>query len=390
MIPRTSLRRAALAAALLASVSSLALAGETQFVPLGVECGLPFFPTFCAVDMSGDGRAILFQDRLWTEDAGMTPISGPEYGFQTVALSADGSTVVGTIGVDSSEIGLHEEAAIWRGGADWQALGGLPGTQPCGTGYTSAYDVSGDGSKVVGLVWVGGPCENAHAFAWTEATGMVDLGAIVADRASRANAVSADGNVIAGWSDSAFGGRAGAYWSNGDPPRWFKGEGARIFVGEAQAVSSDGTFIAGGNYNDPARPNSYVEPWLWSAGTGVVPLGMVKGLRGDVIDGQHYAVDVSDDGNVVVGQDTLFILGEQLAWIWTRGRGIELLGDFIRRTGDEAARKLVCPGQLSPVQPCSGWKLWNIAAVSDDGRTLVGTGVNTAGLFEAFMVKIAP
>jgi hypothetical protein len=389
MLTRNPVRVAALVV-LLSAGASAGLAGTTQFIPLDVECGFPFFPTFCVVDMAGDGKTILYQGAVWSEASGMTPIGAPQYGFATVALSDDGSTVVGTIGVDTPELGLHEEAAIWRGGDTWQPLGGLPGAFPCGTNYTTAFDVSGDGSKVVGLAWIGAACENAHGFEWTEAGGMADLGAIVDGRASRANGISADGSTIVGWNDQQTGGRAGAFWAGGNGPRWFKGEGARIFAGEAQGVSSDGAYIAGGNYNDPARPNSYVEPWLWSEATGVVPLGMVKGLRGDVIDGQHYATDVSDDGRVVVGQDTLFITGEQLAWIWTSGHGIELLGDFVRRTGDAAARAAVCPGQLSAVQPCGGWKLWNVAAVSNDGTMLVGTGVNPQGLFEAFMVKIAP
>lgn len=380
----------ALAATTLASAAPSLAAEPSRFTPLGVTCGPAFFPQFCAVDMSGDARTILFQNSLWTEGAGFTPISGPAEGFMTVALSDDGSTVVGTIGAYSDELGLHEEAAIWRGGDAWQALGGLPGTVPCGTSYTASWDVSGDGSTVVGLAWTGAICSGAHGFRWTAAEGMVDLGSIVADRSSRANAISADGTVIVGWSDSAFGSRSGASWRDGAPPRWFKADGARIFAGEAINVNSDGSVVVGGGFADAARPQSYSEPWRWTAETGVQSLGLVRGLRGGQVDGQHYATDVSDDGSVVVGQVTMFVLGEQSAWIWTSERGTaELLQDYLQRTGDAATRSMVCPGKQSSVVPCAGWKLWNIAAVSNDGTKLVGTGANPDGFFEAFLVELA-
>lgn len=387
-LTRTIASSAGLLAGLAALISVPATAAEpAQFIPLGVKCGPAFFPRFCVIDLSGDGKTILYNDAVWTEAGGMTPIGGPPEGFQVVALSDDGSTVVGTILVNSDTLGFHEEAAIWRGGDSWQALGGLPGAVPCGSSYSASYDVSGDGKTVVGLAWLGSVCSGAHAFSWTEATGMVDLGSIVADRSSRANGISADGKTIIGWSDSDFGGRLGAIWEDDAAPRWFEPDGSSLFAGEAQGASSDGSVVVGGGFQNLNKPYSFSEPWKWTEASGVVSLGGVRGLRGDVIDGQHYSQDVSDDGKTVVGQVTLFLLGEQSAWIWTQGRGNELLQDYVRRNGTAQTRAQVCAGSRGPLQPCNGWKFWNVAAISNDGSVIVGTGANPDGIFEAFMIK---
>ena len=367
-----------------------AMAQQVEFTPLGVECGPAFFPVACVVDMSGDGSTILYRRAIWTADGGMQPIGGPAGGFEVRALSDDGSTVVGNVYVADSPLGPHVEAAIWLGGDQWQALGGLEGATPCGTSFTSAYDVTGDGSKVVGLAWLS--CTGAHAFEWTEEGGMVDLGSIVEGRSSRANAVSADGSMIVGWSDTTFGSRRAAYWDAGAPAAWFEGEGSPIFVGAAQNTNSDGSVIVGGNWadnSDPLDPAARrFEPWMWTADSGVVPLGTAKGLRGDVVDGQHFARDVSDAGDAVVGQVTLFQLGEQWAFLWTAGGGMSMLQDYVREHSDPATAAQICTAERGPYQPCSEWDFWNTSAISNDGKIIVGTGRNPDGNLEAFKVTL--
>jgi probable HAF family extracellular repeat protein len=324
----------------------------------------------------------------------MEMIGAPPSGqYTAMALSNDGSTVVGDIYVTDGPLLPHFEAAIWLGGDQWRSLGYLPNTTPCGIYLTGAFDVSGDGSKVVGLAWIGQDCaDSAHAFEWTEETGMVDMGSIAPDRASRANTISADGNVIAGWSDAPFGTRLGAKYTEGGGWQWITPDGATIQAGEVIGISSDGSILVGGGYQEYPSPPSpgapMYEPWLWSEATGLIHLGTVKGLRGDIVDGQHYAHDVSDDGSVVVGQDTLFNLGEQWAFIWTRTGGIRMLQDYVRQYSDAATRAKLCTAQRGPFQPCSKWDLWNTAAISNDGKIIVGTGRNPAGNWEAFKVVL--
>ena len=384
-------RRLVSSLALACALIALPAAAQVQFIPLEEKCGPVFFPTFCVVDMSGDGSTLLFRDKVWTAATGYRQI-GPAGMFSATALSDDGTTVVGDYYVTDGPLGPHIEAAIWQGGDNWRPLGGLPGAVPCGNDFSGSYDVSNDG-KVVGLAWVGAPCSGGHAFEWTEATGMVDKGSIVADRSSRANGISADGTKIVGWSDSDFGSRLGAHWTGDAPATWFSPDGNPIYVGEAQAASSNGAFVVGGGYSDYTagvnKPKKVNQAWLWSAATNtIVPLGVVKQLTGDFADGQHWVSDVSDDGGVVVGQDMLYNLGEQWAFIWTKQTGIAMLQDYIRARTDPATKALLCPGQRSKQQVCRGWDLWNVAAVSNDGKTIVGTGANPDGIFQAFMVEL--
>ncbi|GEM_PF-3088888 len=387
-VVRWSVSAMIVASLLFVSASWIHAQESAEFIPLGVTCGPAFMPTFCAVDLSGDGQTVLTRAGLWTEADGLMPISGPTDGWESIALSDDGTTVVGNVRKTDEPLGSRTEAAKWLGGSEWLALGGLPNTSPCGSSYTSAYDVSGDGTEIVGLAWIGMSCVgSAHGFNWNESDGMTDLGALVDGRASRVNAISADGMTRVGWSDTEFGSRLGAIWDE-NGLRWFEGPDSANYVGEAHGVNSDGTIVVGGGYSRLGDPNSYFEAWVWREETGVVSLGPARGLRGDVVDGQNLARDLSDDGSVIAGQTTMFLLGQQWAWIWTEANGMEMLQDYLRRLGDDDVRSIVCESDRSSLGPaCTGWDFWNVAAVSNDGSVIVGTGRNPDGLWEAFMIR---
>jgi hypothetical protein len=158
------------------------------------------------------------------------------------------------------------------------------------------------------------------------------------------------------------------------------------------AVNSDGSILVGGDYGSVAiatNPGAPLfEPWLWSEATGLIHLGTVKGQRGGLVDGQHYANDVSDDGSVVIGFDTLFNLGERWAFIWTRTGGIRMLQDYVRQYTDAATKAKICTAQRSPYQPCSKWDFATPSAISNDGKVIVGTGRNPAGNWEAFKITL--
>ncbi len=212
------------------------------------------------------------------------------------------------------------------------------------------------------------------------------MGNIVEGRASRINAVDGDGSHFAGWSDTSFGSRLAALWSDGGGPEWIVPDGQDPYVGEATGISSDGTWVVGGGFQEGVK---IFEPWLWSEETGVQPLGQVKGLRGLVLDGQHFARDVSDDGRVVVGQDTLFNLGEQFAFIWLADNGIDMLQNYVRENTDAATAAMICDGERAPIKPpCTDWRFWNTAAVSNDGKVIVGTGSNPDGFLEAYKITL--
>lgn len=96
-------------------------------------------------------------------------------------------------------------------------------TQLKSTGYLgdisggSAYDISGDGSYVVGLApWKESDgVSRSHATVWSTETGTpVDLGTRLEGRATRANGVSYDGSVVVGWQDF-HGPWFGSVWRRG-------------------------------------------------------------------------------------------------------------------------------------------------------------------------------
>ena len=177
--------------------------------------------------------------------------------------------------------------------------------------------------------------------------------------ATRANAVNADGSVIVGWQDQPTGERTAAKWVNTVPELILTADGA--FNGEAHAVSADGGTIVGGGYN-----NFGPEAWIWGASTGVTPIGMST-------NGESFtALDVSDDGNIVVG----FVRKGQFlesGFIWRDRKGPFRLDVFVNRRG------AVVP---------AGWNLNVASLISADGKTIYGWGFNPDNLVEMFKIDL--
>jgi uncharacterized membrane protein len=101
---------------------------------------------------------------------------------------------------------------------------------------------------------------------------------------SEATAVSADGQVVVGWSSVAF--------------RWTAPTGM-VQIGPpnensiAQAVSADGSVVVG--YYEPSN----LESFRWTQATGPVPMGMASFV--DTAAPFNCAYAVSGDGQAIVG-----------------------------------------------------------------------------------------
>ena len=107
-------------------------------------------------------------------------LGGPE--SMAHALSADGSVVVGRSDLNAPA----SHAFRWTAATGMVDLGVLPGAND-----SSAREVSANGQVVVGF---SNPGSVFRAFRWTQAGGMINLGTLGGDY-SMANAVSADGSV---------------------------------------------------------------------------------------------------------------------------------------------------------------------------------------------------
>lgn len=364
-------------------------AGETRQIQIAVN-GIARAPQFTHIpyvlvsSVSDNGNKVVgaygnFQSPFWLWDKknGATSIGGA--GF-VAAVSGDGKVVGGAVDVDvDTPYGpdFQERAAIWTKKDGWTSI--ADEYEGCGETHSDVYDLSGDGSTAVGLVFA--DCTNAYAFKWTPKTGTKLLpkksenqqcpdgagGTYRCEGSSRANAVSGTGVVVGGWEEipEAFGFRVGSIWTGNTQTLLRDPAGDNPiggWVGEVSAVNSVGT-IAVGMYAGPQLKDAY----KWTPAKGVSSLGRYPGQvcyvswdTGENVceDRETVAYSVSDDGKVVTGSSRLLSAGIDDAAIYTPKMGWILLSDFLASQG---------------VLEASRWQFLG-ATISADGSTLVGTG----------------
>lgn len=264
------------------------------------------------------------------------------------------------------EVGVMGRYNVETG--EWQSLGhfGLVGDGP---DMGSAYGISADGQTVVGLGETLDIIEardksykyttrGGHATAWTETTGLIDLGSRFPGHPSRANAVSRDGRIIVGFQDNNNGQRASAVWFrnpdgtyapsvyiNVDPeadPNLY----GNIAL-EAEAVSPDGKWVGGhgrtitsggplsadptekpattGKVDDDAEIMN--QPYLWNTETKEFRrIGMIEEYENDGT-AVGYVKGIADGGKMAVG---FFLKGNNMkAFIWTEEHGMMPAVDYL-------------------------------------------------------------
>lgn len=216
------------------------------------------------------------------------------------------------------------------------------------TGYvsdaaSSPWQISGDGKHVVGIAYEPNAdgITVSHAAIWTGTDEVISLPNRFADsgpfnvdkggRACRANAVSYDGSVVAGWQD-VYGPWFGSVWRKGDDGNFTqtiltstdkgqddvdwssKDDMIANCVGSCQTISPDGKWI-GGRGLPELKVNG---PWIWSEETGYKVL--YEDMDGTV-------ADINSDGTVAVG----WMGPGSSAWIWTEKEGFSYLQDYVEK-----------------------------------------------------------
>lgn len=235
-------------------------------------------------------------------------------------------------------------------------LGELPG----GEVESIATGISADGSAIVGGSGSGSSA-GPEAFRWTATDGMVGLGGLPGNSVvSGAHGVSADGSVVVGHALKSFSPVYGAEV----PFRWTQAGGMVDLgpmpegtAGFASAASGDGSVVVGDAGN----------AFRWTEGSGMVGLGNTPSEAFT----HTVAWDVSADGSVIVGNGST--ANGAAAFIWDSNHGMRLLRDV-----------LVNDYGLDLI----GWDLSSASAVSADGRTIVGGGINPSGLQEAWIAVL--
>jgi probable HAF family extracellular repeat protein len=234
-------------------------------------------------------------------------------------------------------------SALAGGGAGFQGIGDLPG----GLVESHAYAVSADGSVVTGH---SESASGTEAFRWTAGGGMVGLGDIPGGQFwSRARGVSNDGLVIVGLSEIESGQIEAFRWTEAGGMEGIGDLPGGLFRSFAFAVSGDGAVVVG----DSASGSSDTEAFRWTDAEGMVGLGDLPG--GAFFS---YAYAVNDDGTVIVGRGN-GVFGTE-AYRWTHAGGMVGLGFLPNSTGSSHAY-----------------------AVNEDGRVVVGDSHNELGELEA-------
>lgn len=345
---------------------------------------------------------------------GLGDLPGGQSDSSAWAISSDGLTVVGTASSAARPESGFNEAYVWTPETDLVGLG----FQSLQDNYSTGRGVSADGNTVVGAGSLSG---NVTAFRWTRDEGMQSLGVVDGDvaRQSYAEAVSQDGSVIAGLAilSGAYPERAFVWTEESGmsylPPVPWMGERQKLW---ARDMSIDGTVIAGNSENGNSSWGD--EGFLWSAENGythIEPQGEIvtthiRAVSDDgttVVGGLNYIVDdrvpggamwwrqdvgvvdvgglpdntplgahfydISGNGKVAVGQD--WLVNGVHPIIWDEIYGVRNIEQLLRE-------------DFGIAEALEGWRLERALAVSRDGLTIVGGGVNPQGKREAWRVAL--
>jgi uncharacterized membrane protein len=281
-------------------------------------------------------------------------------GAEEVIPALDVALGVNNFGTIAGAVPVNGGAA--NGGTDLGAYA-APGADPVQLTDplqqdSNGYGIADDGT-VVGLSFDDNFVGPAIAFVWTATDGMVALPVNRPDTYSRANVISADASVIAGWNDQEDGFRSAVIWQDRVPFDVADADGN--MVGEADGISSNGEFVVGSSYTDTQGDTG---SWLWSATGGV-----------QLIPSMGFAFGVSDDGKTVVGANGFFDNPPRAALIWQEGVGTMLLTDYL------AAQDIAIP---------TGWDpglAGGFGGISADGSLLAGWSSGPLGM-QSYIIQI--
>ena len=243
--------------------------------------------------------------------------------------------------------------------------------------YSWARGVSADGNVVVGYSEAVGPAWD-HAFRWVRGSGMSDLGDLDpnADRDSRAYDISADGNVVVGWSINSISKYEAFRWEDGamfglgsvgGTPNW-------PVISKAYGVSRDGNVIVGTTQIDH-EDQEYWQDWFrWEDTQDPNDANMVRIGNADTMGRSDVmAHAVSDDGSVVVGHNDLVDLTH--AYRWVQDSNDPISGTIYDLGAYAGAEDVSADGNV--VVGWTGLPAWQLAEAfrwTAESGTMVGLG----------------
>ncbi len=373
-----------------------------EFVPLGYADESSF--SSYAYDISENGEVIAIQSYqngpassiVWQKNAGPVEVAVPS-GFSSSFpedVSKSGNYVVGLL--RGSDFFEGSEAYLWNRQEGTSALGFLND----GDTHSVAYAVSAQGEVVVG--YSGDHNGNTEAFIWTEAGGMSGIGFLSSVPNSRAYEVSSDGSTVIGYSSISDSDTTQAFvWTEADGMVEIQALAGNQ-MSDAYLVSEDGQFVAG---QSTSEGYTNVKGFRWDRENGSMDIGHLPDLSETDVRA------MTPDGSKIVG----FCFNEDYStytpYFWTEAEGMTAL-DIPDSMTSNAATDISDSGQV--IVGSSGnravlwdserqliditdflaendidigeWNLHAVNSISGDGTTIIGIGTNPDGRTEAWAV----
>jgi len=290
-------------------------------------------PYAYAYDSSANGTVVAGQDNAsywyWTKDTWVVALDESVPPGQGIGgnpcITDDGavmtcSTLVDLNGVSKAEATLFNINTF----AYDPAVGSLG--FHCDISRDSASGMNPTASFVCGLIWNSG-CA-ASGYVWDSATDTIKLMPTkYFFKPTRANDISDDGTIVAGWNDDYNGWRQGCVWVKNSSGNYIatvltNGLATGPKLAEATAISGNGVWVTGLGRSDLEGG----APWRWSAATGYQSLGAqpVPGVGG--------ATAANADGSkILCFMGVAAAIGE--GYIWIQGRGYVALEDYAAEFG---------------------------------------------------------
>jgi probable HAF family extracellular repeat protein len=333
--------------------------------------------------MSSDGATLgLNPDSggpvLWTGANGRQAVGtlDGETGLPAVrALSGNGHVAVG-----ATTINGVSQATMWQNGRPFQ-LGSLAGP----AASASATGVSADGRVVVGysstsLFVNGGPFYNhtfaVHPFLWTAQIGMVDLRPSGTE-ATLATAVSGDGNVVIGTSQTTY--SYHIMFNSSSVFRWSAQTGYieldyasfQETSPSANAVNRDGSVVVGSVPVNRVLDDGYGSHYGWGSVAVYWDTAGKRHALGSLGGVTSSALGVDGDGRIIVGWADNAV-GKTVAFRWTPSAGMQDLN------------RLLAKAHLN----MSGIVLTSATAISENGQFIAAQGDSSAdSTSHAYLVR---
>lgn len=266
-------------------------------------------------------------------------------GFGPVDVSRDGSVIVGRMVID----GVYK-AAYWTKQTGFSLLSPMPSDVV----DSQAVRVSEDGSEI--FVMASGPSIGSEVLLW-KASGFE---VFVLPDGPPTLIANADFSVRAGTGGSPRAPYEAFRWTRDGGTEWLGALSEDLPFSSVENMTSDGSVIVG---EAPLGTGESIvlSAFRWTRQTGMVALGNLPPNE----DSKAY--DVTRDGSIIVG------VADHDSFFWDAVHGMRNLKDAMK---DDYGIDM------------TGWGDLAVAAISSDGTTIVGDGVDPNGNYVSLAITI--